>query len=123
MKGYNFSVGSSYPIGNRYFLTAFGLNLGSGQMKLKETQVAGPPNLVQVDGENQTVYKNDMFLIDPNLQMRLTLPVISLNVKAGYAFDISGKYWRLDEKAKSFTKTSFSAPYVQVGASLNIKMQ
>ena len=62
-----------------------------------------------------------MFTLDPNLQLRLTFPVISLNAKVGYALDVSGKYWKLDGKAKDFTKTSFSAPYVQVGASLNLK--
>lgn len=123
LKGYNVTFGSSYPIGGRYFLTAFGMDLGYGQMKMTETQTSTDPNLIQIDNVNKIVYRNDIFTIDPNLQMRLTLPIISLNVKAGYAFDISGKYWKLDGKAKDFTKTSFSNPYVQVGASLNFKTQ
>lgn len=122
LRGYNISIGSSYPVGGRYFLTAFGVNVGYGQMKLVEEQTVGAPNLIQIDTKNKTVYRNDMVLIDPNIQIRLTLPVISLNIKAGYALDVSGKYWRLDQKAKNFTKTSFSAPYVMVGASFNVKL-
>ena len=121
LRGFNVTVGSSYPVGGRYFLTAFGFDMGYGQMKLVETQENGDPNLVQIDNQNKIIYKNDLFTLDPNIQMRLTLPIISLNVKAGYAFDVSGKYWRLDGKAKDFTKTSFSAPYIQVGASINFK--
>lgn len=123
LRGFNMSVGSSYPIGNRFFLAAFGFDMGYGQMKMIETQENGDPNLIQIDGENTAIYKNDIFTLDPNLQLRLTLPIISLNIKGGYAFDVSGKYWKLDGKAKEFTKTSFTAPYVQVGASLNFKTQ
>ena len=122
LRGYNVTVGSSYPIGGEYFLTAFGFDMGYGQFKMTEDQEAtANPNLIQIDGQNTVVYKNDIFTLDPNLQFRLTLPVISLNAKAGYAFDVSGKYWKLDGKAKDFTKTSFSNPYFMVGASLNIK--
>lgn len=119
--GYNATIGGSYPVGGRYFLSAFGFDLGYGQMKLVETQTAGDPSLIQLNNANKIVYKNDIFTLDPNFQARLTLPLISLNMKVGYAFDVSGKYWRLGEKAKDFTKTSFTAPYVQVGASLNFK--
>lgn len=121
LSGFNFTLGGNYPIGNKYFLTAFGMDFGFGQMKLKEEQVGGDPNIIQIDNKNVTVYRNDIFTIDPNIQFRVTLPVISLNAKAGYAFDLSGKYWRLDTKAENFTKTSFTAPYVMVGASLNLK--
>jgi hypothetical protein len=51
----------------------------------------------------------------------LTLPVISINARIGYGFDLSGKYWKLDGKMKDFTTTSFSAPYIQLGLSFNIK--
>lgn len=121
LSGFNVTFGGSYPVGNKYFLAAFGLDLGYGQMKLLEEQIGGDPNLIQIDNKNISVYRNDIFTIDPNVQFRLTLPVISLNAKAGYAFDASGKYWKLDGKAKDFTKTSFTAPYVMVGASLNFK--
>ncbi|MDA7803047.1 hypothetical protein N8987_00535 [Crocinitomix sp.] len=119
--GFNATIGGCYPIGKKYFLTGLGFDMGYGQMKLKETVLSDDPNLIQVDNQNTVVYRNDIFTLDPNLQFRLTLPIISLNVKAGYAFDVSGKYWRLDGKAKEFTKTSFTSPYVQVGASFNFK--
>lgn len=121
MNGFLVTSGSSYPFGNRYLMGAVGLDFGYGIMKMTETQVAGDPNLIQIEGVNETVYRNDIFMIDPNLQFRITLPVISLNAKAGYAFDVSGKYWRLSEKVKDFTKTSFTAPYILVGASINMK--
>lgn len=121
MNGFLVTSGSSYPFGNRYLMGAVGLDFGYGIMKMTETQVAGDPNLIQIEGVNETVYRNDIFMIDPNLQFRITLPVISLNAKAGYAFDLSGKYWRLSEKVKDFTKTSFTAPYILVGASINMK--
>ena len=123
LKGSNLTFGYNVSLGNKYFLTAFGIDFGYGQMKLIETQITSVnPNLLQIDNLNKTVYKNDLFTIDPNVQMRLTLPAISLNIKAGYAFDVSGKYWKLDKKVKDFTKTSFTAPYVQIGASINVKM-
>lgn len=121
LRGYNASIGSSYPLGGKYAMVATGMNIGYGKMTLRETQESTIPNLIQDNGENIVVYQNDVFTLDPNVQARLTLPVISLNVKAGYAFDVSGKFWKLDGKAKDFTKTSFSAPYVQFGASLNLK--
>lgn len=121
MKGFLVTSGSSYPFGNKYLMGAFGLDLGYGIMKMSETQVSGDPNLIQVEGVNETVYRNDIFMIDPNFQFRITLPVISLNAKAGYAFDVSGKYWRLYDKVTEFTKTSFTAPYILFGASINIK--
>ncbi len=121
MRGWNVGTGSSYPMGNRYLMIAPGLNMTFGNMKLFEEELSAEPNLIQQDGKNIVQYKNDVFLLDPNLQMRITLPVISLNLRTGYAFDVSGKYWRLDGKMKNFTKTSFSAPYIQVGASLNFK--
>ena len=121
-RGYKIGMGSGYPVGGRFVLAVFGLNMAYGQMKLVETQEStAPPNIIQIDDLNQTVYKNDIFTLDPNLQLRLTLPLISLNAQVGYALDISGKYWKLDGKAKNFTKTSFSAPYFQVGVSLNLK--
>lgn len=123
-RGYKFGMGTCYPIGGRFVLAAIGLDMSYGQMKLVETQLASaPPNIIQIDNLNQTVYKNDVFTLEPNLELRLTLPVISLNAKAGYALDVSGKYWKLDGKAKDFTKTSFSAAYFQVGASFNFKEQ
>ncbi|NOQ73743.1 MAG: hypothetical protein GQ574_17175 [Crocinitomix sp.] len=122
LRGYKIGMGTTYPVGGKWILAAVGLDVEYGQMKLIETQeTTAPPNIIQIDNLNQIIYKNDVFTLDPNLQLRLTLPVISLNAKIGYALDISGKYWRLDGKAKDFTKTSFSAPYVQVGASINLK--
>ncbi|MFT5822496.1 MAG: hypothetical protein ACI8ZM_003752 [Crocinitomix sp.] len=122
-RGYKVGMGTTYPIGGKWILAAIGLDIAYGQMKLIETQEAtAPPNIIQIDNLNQTIYKNDIFTLDPNLQLRLTLPVISLNAKVGYALDVSGKYWKLDGKAKDFTKTSFSAPYIQVGASFNFKV-
>jgi hypothetical protein len=119
--GFNATVGGSVPFGGRYIFGAFGMDLGYGQMKLKETQLVGDPILIQDNSVNKVIYRNDIFTLDPHFQFRITLPLISLNAKAGYSFDVSGKYWRLDGKAKDFTKTSFTAPYVQIGASLNFK--
>lgn len=121
LKGGNFTVGASYPMGGKLFLTAFGFDMGYGQFKLTETLLSESPNLIQVDNKNKVVYRNDVFTLDPNIQFRLALPVIGFHVKAGYAFDVSGKYWRLDKPATNFAKTSFSAPYLQVGASFNFK--
>ncbi len=97
------------------------LGIGYGQMTLIEDELGTPDNLIQQEGKDITVYKNDVFSIDPSIKLRMSFPLLSLNMRAGYAFDISGKYWRLDGKAKEFTKTSFASPYIQVGASLNIK--
>lgn len=121
LKGYNAIIGSSYPMGNKWVLFAPGFDMGYGNITLLEETLGSAPNLIQNEGKNVVAYKNDIFTLDPNLQLRFTLPIISLNVKAGYAFDVSGKYWKLDGKMKEFSKTSFTAPYVQVGASLNFK--
>lgn len=121
LKGYHTSVGSSYPMGNKWILFAPGFDIGYGKITLIEEELNETPNLIQQNGKNIVVYKNDIFTIDPTLQFRITLPLISLNFKAGYAFDISNKYWKLDGKMKDFVKTSFTAPYIQVGASLNFK--
>ncbi len=121
LKGSSFTYGSYYPFGNKFIMSAFGIYLTYGKMTLTENNNGTIPNLIQLDNKNVTVYKNDMFLISPNLDFRLTLPVISLNARVGYNIDVSGKYWVLDGKMKNFTKTSFSSPYIQVGASLNIK--
>jgi hypothetical protein len=124
LRGYNFTVGGYAPFGNEFFAGGAGLNYGYGKFKLIEESDNTVPNLFQSGGtQNKVVYTNDVFIIDPNLELRLTLPLISLNVRGGYAFDLSGKYWRLDEKLKNYRKTSFSAPYVMVGASLHLKVR
>lgn len=120
MKGRSFTFGQNYAFGNKYIMAAVGLNFTYGQMYLIE-QNDGTPNLIQSNLQNVTVYKNDVFSLDPNLDLRLTLPIISLNARVGYARDISGKYWRLDGKMKDFAKTAFHSPYIQVGLSLNFK--
>jgi len=123
LKGSSFTYGTNYPFGNKYIMSAIGLNLTYGRIDLIEENNGLVPNLIQVNNQNITVYNNDMFLISPNLDFRLTLPVISLNASFGYNFDVSGKYWKLDGKMKDFTKTSFTSPYFQIGASLNIKYE
>ncbi len=123
LKGSSFTYGSYYPFGNKFVMSAFGIYLTYGKMTLTEDNNGTVPNLIQLDNKNVTVYKNDMFLISPNLDFRLTLPVISLNARVGYNLDVSGKYWVLDGKMKNFTKTSFSSPYIQVGASFNLKRE
>lgn len=120
--GYLVSLGQYYPIGNRYVMAAFGYDWAYGRMLLTEESDNAVPNLIQAGGKNLNIYRNDVFVIDPNIELRLSLPVISFNLKAGYAFDISGKYWKLDGKMKDFTKTSFSSPYIQAGISLNFKV-
>ena len=121
LKGRSFSIGQNYAFGNKFIMAAIGLNLTYGQMYLIEQNEGPVPNLIQSNSQNVTVYKNDVFSLDPNLDLRLTLPVISLNARVGYARDISGEYWKLDGKMKDFSKTAFHAPYIQVGVSLNFK--
>ena len=123
LKGYTVSMGNYMTIGNRYVMGAFGLNYGHGKMFLTEQSDNSVPNLIQFENKNVNIYRNDIFILDPNVEFRLTLPVVSFNFKAGYAFDVSGKYWKLDGKMKSFTKTSFSSPYIQAGVSLNFKVE
>ena len=124
MKGWNFMLGGYVPWGNEFVAGGFGLNLGYGKFKLAEETDNSVPNLFQSGGtQNVTIYENDLFMADPSLELRLTLPVISLNVRGGYAFDLSGKYWRLGDKLKDYTKTSFSGPYIQFGASLHMKVR
>jgi hypothetical protein len=121
LKGSMFTFGSSYPVGNKFFLAAFGTDIGFGVMKLSEIQQNGDPLLIQVNEENKVLYKNDLFTVDPNIRLRITLPIVSLNCKFGYMFDVSGKYWRIDNKVETFPKTSFTALYLQVGASLHFR--
>ena len=120
--GYLVSMGQYYPVGNRYVMAAFGYDMGYGKMTLTEVSDNTVPNLIQQGGKNLNIYKNDVFTLDPNIELRLTLPFLSFNFKTGYAFDLSGKYWKLDGKMKEFSKTSFSAPYIQAGISLNFKV-
>ena len=122
LKSSAITFGNSFPFGNKFLMGAIGLNYTYGQVKLIEQNVGNTsPNLIQSDSKNVTVYKNDIFTLDPNLDLKLTLPIISINTRVGYALDVSGKYWKLDGKMKNFTKTSFTGAYVQVGLSLNIK--
>ncbi len=123
LKGGFFTYGNSFPVGSRWYLVNFGLNYSYGNYTLKEETTNTTQGLIQQDGKNIVVYTNDLFYIDPNIDLRLTFPLISLNAKVGYAWDVSGKYWRLDTKIKDFTKTTFSAAYIMVGASLNFKEQ
>ncbi|MFD1553430.1 hypothetical protein DNU06_07100 [Putridiphycobacter roseus] len=117
----SFTFGNSYPMGNEFFLFTAGLKYTYGMYYLLETTSNLSPNLIQSDAQNVTVYKNDVFLLDPNVEIRFTLPLISINARAGYSFDVSGKYWKLDGKMRDFTKTSFTSPYFMIGASLNFK--
>ncbi|MEX1003346.1 MAG: hypothetical protein WDZ35_14600 [Crocinitomicaceae bacterium] len=121
IRGWRFGVGSYYAFGNKWLIAAPGLQYGYGQFYLTEFTDNTIPNLIQVNEQNASVYKNDIFYLEPNLELRLTLPFLSFNFKTGYSFDVSGKRWRLDGKQNNFTKTSFSAPYIQAGVSLNYK--
>jgi len=121
LKGWRFGMGQYYTLGNKWFTSAFGLDFTYGQMALTELTDNTVPNLIQSNSQNLIIYKNDVFSLDPNLELRLTFPIISFNFRAGYELDISGKRWRLDGKMNDFTKTSFSAPYIQAGISLNYK--
>jgi hypothetical protein len=121
LKGNSLTVGNSYPFGNKILMGAVGLNYTYGQMILREQNNGNDPNLIQSESGNVIVYKNDIFSLDPNIDFRLTFPIISFNARVGYAIDVSGKYWKLDGKMKDFSKTSFSSPYVQLGISLNFK--
>lgn len=122
VKGWRIGLGYGYNVGNKWCLAQFGMDLNYGQMKLTEQLDNTIPNLIQSEGSNLIIYTNDAFELDPNLELRLTFPAISLNFRAGYAFDISSKYWRLDSKMKDFIKTSWSSPYIQAGVSLNLKL-
>jgi hypothetical protein len=122
LKGWRFGLGQYITAGNKWFTSAFGLDYTYGQMSLTELLDNSAPNLIQSNGQNLIIYQNDVFSLDPNIEFRLTLPVVSFNLKAGYELDVSGKRWRLDGKMNDFTKTSFSAPYIQAGISLNFKM-
>lgn len=122
LDGYLATIGSYYPFGNKYVMGAVGLDWGYGRMQMTEETDNTIPNLIQNGGQNVNIYRNDVFVLDPNLEFRLSLPIISFNIKSGWAFDVSGKYWKLDGKMKDFTKTSFGSPYIQVGASLNLKV-
>ncbi len=121
LKQYLFTLGNAFPFGNKWAIGSIGLNYSYGNVYLKERKDNVVPNLIQFDNENITIYKNDVFYLDPYIEGRFTLPIISLNAKLGYAFDVSGKYWRLDSKVKDFTKTSFSNPYFMIGASLHFE--
>jgi hypothetical protein len=121
LKGWRFGMGQYYTLGNKWFTSAFGIDFTYGQIALTELTDNTVPNLIQSNSQNVIIYKNDVFSLDPNLELRLTFPIISFNFKAGYDLDISGKRWRLDGKMNEFTKTSFSAPYIQAGISLNYK--
>ena len=123
LSGSTFTIGGAYPFGNQLFSSSVGLNYGYGFMSLTEVTDGTTPNLIQSNGKNKVVYKNDYMVIDPNFEIRITMPVISLNFGAGYAFDVSGKYWRLDDKLKNFKKMSFSAPYIRFGASLHFSVR
>jgi hypothetical protein len=123
LKGQSFTYGGFYPIGNRYITSYFGVFFTYGMVKLIEVNQGSTPNLIQLNNQNAAVYRNDIFQISPNLDLKLTLPVVSINTRIGYNFDVSNKYWKLDSKVKDFTKTSFTSPYVQIGASLNLKYQ
>ena len=94
LKGSSFTYGNSYPFGNKYIMGAFGLNYTYGQMFLIERNDGTLPNLIQAESNNVTVYRNDFFSLDPNIDFRITLPVVSLNARVGYALDLSSKYWK-----------------------------
>ncbi|MBK6950467.1 MAG: hypothetical protein IPO32_07830 [Crocinitomicaceae bacterium] len=121
LNGFLASMGGYYPFGNKWVMAAIGMDFGYGRMLLTEETSNLTPNLIQQNGKNLNIYRNDIFALDPNFEFRITLPIVSLNFKTGWAFDVSNKYWKLDGKMKDFTKTSFSSPYIQAGLSLNIK--
>lgn len=122
LKAWRFSGGYYYAFGNKWIIGAPGLNIGYGKVFLTEQLDNTIPNLIQSNNQNIIIYNNDMFTLEPNLEFRITLPIISLNFRAGYSWDISGKRWRLDGKMEDFIKSGFSAPYIQAGISLNYKV-
>lgn len=122
LKAWKFSGGYYFSYGNKWIMGAPGINLGYGKVFLTEQTDNTVPNLIQENGQNIIIYSNDMFTIDPNIEFRITLPIISFNFRAGYAWDISGKRWRLDGKMDNFIKSGFSSPYIQAGISLNYKV-
>lgn len=121
MKGFMIHAGGGYPFGNRWVMGAVGYDIGYGRIILTESTISSVPNFMQENGKNINIYRNDMLTVDPYFQFRFTLPLISLNFKAGWAFDVSSKYWKLDGKMKDFAKTSFTAPYIQAGVSLMLQ--
>ena len=124
LKGWKIGFGTYAALGNKWFVAYPGIDFGYGQFLLTEDLDNTIPNLIQSHSiGNVILYKNDIFYIDPNLELRFTLPFVSLNFKTGYAVDISGKRWRLDGKMKDFAKTSFTAPYIQAGISFNYKYE
>ncbi len=120
MGGNYFTVGGQFPFGKPWFTTAPGLNYGYGKMWLAETSVGSVPNLFQSGSQNKVLYRNDIMVLDPHVQIRISPRVFSFNAQAGYVFDISGKYWKLDSKLKDYRKTSFSGFYFQFGASIHL---
>lgn len=120
LEGYKFTLGAAYPFGSDFFSMSVGANYGYGMFSLTEKQDNTLPNLFQVSGvQNKVVYKNDYMVVDPFVDLRLTMPIISLNFQAGYGFDLSSKYWKLDSKLKDYKKTSFSSFYFQFGGSFH----
>lgn len=122
LKAWRFSAGYYFAFGNKWIIGSPGINLGYGKVLLTERLDNTVPNLIQSNGQNIIIYNNDMLSLDPNLEFRITLPVVSFNFRAGYSWDISGKRWHLDGKMEDFIKTGFSAPYIQAGISLNYKV-
>jgi hypothetical protein len=122
LKGWMISSGSYFAFGNKFLIVAPGFDLGYGQFSLTEVLDNSVPNLIQSNGQNLIIYKNDILNLEPNLEFRVTLPFISFNFKTGYSLDISGKRWRLDGKMPDFAKSSFTSPYIQAGISLNYKI-
>lgn len=123
MRGYLATLGNYVNLGTDLFSTSIGFDFGFGSMKLIEETNTVSPNLIQSDGLDKVVYRNDVFVFDPNIELRVTLPILSLNFKTGYNLDMSGKRWKLDQKIKTFPKTSFSGAYIQAGVSLNLKVR
>ncbi|MCH2234205.1 MAG: hypothetical protein MK078_08120 [Crocinitomicaceae bacterium] len=123
MRGYLATLGTYANFGRDYFSASLGYDIGFGSMKLIEQSDNNTPNLIQSEGLDKVVYRNDVFIFDPNLELRLSLPLISLNLRGGFNVDMSGKRWKLDQKINDFPKTSFSGAYIQAGVSLNLKVR
>lgn len=116
----------AYTIGWNYSLTSDFLNLSGGldftygRVELTERFDNSVPLLMQSGIKNRLTYRNDMFLAVPHLILYLETPsAFCFHFRAGYHFDLSGKYWRLGGKVRDFAKTSFSSPFLQAGFSLS----
>jgi hypothetical protein len=73
LNGFLASMGGYYPFGNRWVMAAIGMDFGYGRMLLTEETSNLTPNLIQQNGQNLNIYRNDIFALDPNFEFRITL--------------------------------------------------